>query len=123
MRRRAWSRLRLVVEVVHYVATRNCWGEPGGVDGPADREPVLIVAGMCLGAAILAAVRLVGDFLFGATAIVALYALRELAATRLRVVAGWALTAWGLYFLLSTSLLIVGLLILGVVTVFGGGPS
>jgi hypothetical protein len=36
---------------------------------------------------------------------------------------GWVLTAWGLYFLLWTLLLIVELLVLGVVTASGGSSS
>lgn len=117
--RRAWRFLRLLAELVHDLVIGGWWAGADIADA-VEHEPALVVAGTCLGLAAVAAVHLVGDFLFGLAAIAALGALRGLAATRLRVLAGWALTAWGLYFLLSVSLLILALLAAGVAAAVDG---
>jgi hypothetical protein len=109
MRRRAWRCLRLLVEVVHDLSGRDPWGERDPLPMALDSEPAMIVGGICLGVALLAATRLLHDLVFATAAFAAIFGLRHLAAIHVRVLAGWALTVWSFWLLLWAALWIVDL--------------
>jgi hypothetical protein len=94
VRRRVWQSLRLLVEVVHDLSDRDLSGERDPLPEALDREPAMVAGGICLGVALLAATQLLHDLAFAIAAMAVMRALRHLAATRLRVIAAWALTAW-----------------------------
>jgi hypothetical protein len=100
MTRRVWRALGRLVKVVHETSGLNPFWERDPVPEDLDRAPVMIVGGICLGVSVFVVVRLLDDFVFATAAITALIALRHLAATHLRVLAGWALTFWSFNVLL-----------------------
>jgi hypothetical protein len=97
--------------VVHDISGRDPWFERDPLPKDLDRKPAMVAGGICLGVALLAVTRLLDDFVFAVAAVMAMKGLRHLAATRLRVLAGWALTLWCFWLLFVAALWIVVLLI------------